>query len=167
MTRSGQPSPRIPNSPVARRNLIVELIRSSEVTSQQALEEALAAEGISVTQGTLSRDLDDLGATKARNFAGKLVYRVPDGDVVLRDGSARLERFSEELLVSVVAAQNLVVVRTPPGAAQFLASALDYGGVADVVGTIAGDDTILVVTPDDDRAAGLVDYLNGLAGTHS
>lgn len=164
MNESGDGRKHIPNTPVARRQRIVELIRTGEVTSQQALEAQLSLDGIQVTQGTLSRDLDELGATKVRDSAGRLAYRVADGDVVMRDGGSRLERLCEELLVSAAAAGNLAVVKTPPGAAQFLSSAIDYGGLDGVVGTIAGDDTILIVVGSVERARQLVDYFTGLAG---
>lgn len=143
-------------SRTARLRRIVELLETSTVHSQGELVELLAADGLRVTQATLSRDLDELGAVRIRDGRGGLVYAVPaeGGDPTPRlppgDGQAdgRLSRLAAELLVSADAAANLVVLRTPPGAAQFLASALDRAALADVVGTIAGDDTVLVIARD-------------------
>jgi transcriptional regulator of arginine metabolism len=137
----------------ARHRRIVELLETRRVRSQGELVALLGADGLRVTQTTLSRDLDELGAVKIRDRGGDLVYAVPaeGGDPTPRlppgDGEAagRLSRLAAELLVSADASANLVVLRTPPGAAQFLASALDRAGLPDVVGTIAGDDTVMVI----------------------
>jgi transcriptional regulator of arginine metabolism len=123
------------------------------VHSQTELAELLSGEGIQVTQATLSRDLEELGAVKVSG-----AYLIPeDGNRPLRSAEqapARLVRLLRELLTGVDASGNLVVLRTPPGAAQFLASALDRSGLPDVVGTIAGDDTILVVAREPGASAG-------------
>jgi transcriptional regulator of arginine metabolism len=141
----------------ARHARIVALIRGRSVRAQSDLADLLAAEGIQVTQATLSRDLDELGAVKVRTGDGASVYVIPeDGNAALRPAEgtpARLQRLLRELLTGVDASGNLVVLRTPPGAAQFLASALDRSGLIDVVGTIAGDDTILVVARDSTPSA--------------
>ena len=147
-----------------------------EVHSQTELADLLAAEGLRVTQATLSRDLVELDAMKVRASTGELVYAVPGegGDRRLAppasSGAAhqRLARLCGELLVSADASANLVVLRTPPGAAQFLASAIDRASLADVIGTIAGDDTILVVARDGltgaDVGATLAGYAAGDGG---
>jgi transcriptional regulator of arginine metabolism len=131
-----------------RHARIVELIRGHVVRSQTELVERLAGLHVQVTQATLSRDLEELGAVKV---GGR--YVIPeDGTRPLRDAEqapARLIRLLRELLTGTDASGNLAVLRTPPGAAQFLASALDRSGLTDVVGTIAGDDTIFVVARDD------------------
>jgi transcriptional regulator of arginine metabolism len=136
----------------ARQERIATLIRGSEVRSQAELVELLAADGIHVTQATLSRDLDELGALKVRKNDGPAVYLIPeDGNPVLlpsEQPTARLGRLLRDLLTGTDASGNIAVLRTPPGAAQFLASALDRCGFEEVVGTIAGDDTILVVARD-------------------
>ena len=108
----------------------------------------------STTQATLSRDLEELGAVKVRGTDGTAAaYVIPeDGQGPLRSAEQapdRLRRLLRELLTGADSSGNLVVLRTPPGAAQFLASALDRSGLPDVIGTIAGDDTILVVARDD------------------
>ena len=138
------------SSPVTRAGRharIVELIRGRTVHSQTELADLLAVDGVQVTQATLSRDLEELRAVKVGG-----VYVIPeDGLPALRpveQAPARLIRLLRELLNSVDVSGNLVVLRVPPGAAQFLASALDRSGLPDVVGTIAGDDTILVVARD-------------------
>jgi transcriptional regulator of arginine metabolism len=142
----------------ARHRHVVDLLHRHPVRSQVELAELLGGEGVAVTQATLSRDLVELGAVKVRHPDGGLVYAVPGegGDRTPRGGveqemlDARLTRLCEELLVTAEASANLVVLRTPPGAAQFLASALDHSVLPSVLGTIAGDDTVLVVTRDPD-----------------
>jgi transcriptional regulator of arginine metabolism len=134
---------------VARQARIVELITRTAIRSQAELANLLAAEGVEVTQATLSRDLEELGAVKLRGpDGGAPVYALPEDGHPMRasgSGTSRLTRLLGEMLVSVDASGNLAVLRTPPGAAQFLASAIDRAALHDVVGTIAGDDTILVV----------------------
>ena len=142
----------------ARHRRIVELLETRRVRSQPELARLLADDGVEVTQTTLSRDLDELGAVKIRDDGGGLVYAVPaeGGDTTPRvaaaggENGARLGRLAVELLVSAEGSANLAVLRTPPGAAQFLASAIDRSAAADVLGTIAGDDTVLLVSRDAD-----------------
>ncbi|HTZ42703.1 MAG TPA: arginine repressor [Jatrophihabitans sp.] len=139
-------------SRTARQARIVALLAEHAVSSQGELAELLAEAGIRVTQATLSRDLDELGAVKLRSpDGGQPTYVVPPDGAPLAPRRAddappqRLARLLAELLVSAEASGNLVVLRTPPGASNFLASALDRAGLGEVLGTIAGDDTILVV----------------------
>ena len=154
-----------------RQRRIVELLGQHPVHSQGELADLLVADGIEVTQATLSRDLVEVGAVKVRRDRA-LVYAVPgEGGEVAAVGSlgdsssARLRRTCEELLVSATAAGQLVVLRTPPGAANYLASAIDQTRDPDVVGTIAGDDTIMIVTEAPDRAVAVAERLLALAGT--
>ncbi|BBX52179.1 MULTISPECIES: arginine repressor [Mycolicibacterium] len=132
-----------------RQARIVALLSAQSVHSQSELAALLAADGIEVTQATLSRDLEELGAVKLRGADGGTgVYIVPeDGSPVrgVTGGTERVSRLLSDLLVSTDASGNLAVLRTPPGAAHYLASALDRAALPFVVGTIAGDDTILVV----------------------
>ena len=132
-----------------RQSRIVALLSAQSVHSQSELAALLAADGIEVTQATLSRDLEELGAVKLRGADGGTgVYIVPeDGSPVrgVTGGTERVSRLLSDLLVSTDASGNLAVLRTPPGAAHYLASALDRAALPFVVGTIAGDDTILVV----------------------
>jgi transcriptional regulator of arginine metabolism len=139
-----------PTSKTARHARIVSLIRDHPVRSQTELADLLSARGLAVTQATLSRDLEELGAVKVRaSDRTGAIYLIPEeGQAPMRaaeQAPARLQRLLRELLTGADASGNLVVLRTPPGAAQFLASAFDRSGLPDVVGTIAGDDTILVV----------------------
>jgi transcriptional regulator of arginine metabolism len=139
-----------PTSKIARHARIVALIRDRAIHSQTELADLLADDGLPVTQATLSRDLEELGAVKVRGTDGTApAYVVPEeGHGPLRSAEQapeRLRRLLRELLTGADASGNLVVLRTPPGAAQFLASAFDRSGLPDIVGTIAGDDTILVV----------------------
>ncbi|OQO91909.1 arginine repressor [Saccharomonospora piscinae] len=134
----------------ARRHArITELVAGMAIRSQTELARLLADDGIEVTQATLSRDLDELGAVKLRGAdSGAAVYVIPeDGSPVrgVQGGTARLSRLLAEFMVSADASGNLMVLRTPPGAAQFLASAIDRAALEEVVGSIAGDDTIAVI----------------------
>ena len=154
------------SSRAARQARIVALISTREVHSQGELAGMLAREGVEVTQATLSRDLDELGAVKLRGADGGAVrYVVPDDGSPVRGvtgGTDRLTRLLAELLVSADHSGNLAVLRTPPGAAQYLASALDRAALAEVVGTIAGDDTLVVVAREPLDGAGLATLLQAL-----
>ncbi|GAB3804114.1 arginine repressor [Micromonospora zhanjiangensis] len=156
-----------PSTRAARHARIVELIRGTPVRSQTELADLLAAEGVAVTQATLSRDLEELGAVKVRGGDGPAVYLIPeDGHRPLRDAEqapARLVRLLRELLNGTDASGNIAVLRTPPGAAQYLASALDRAGLPEVVGTIAGDDTVVVVARENVGGAALAEKLAGWA----
>lgn len=145
---SDLPPSKLPPTKAARHGRITELIRVGAIRSQAELATLLRAEGVHITQATLSRDLEELGALKLRGVdGGAPVYAIPEDGAAGRvsGGTGRLSRLFGELLLSHQASGNLVVLRTPPGAAQFLASAIDRAALADVIGTIAGDDTILVV----------------------
>jgi transcriptional regulator of arginine metabolism len=144
-----------PASKAARHARIVAVLAEHNVRSQAELAALLHDAGVTVTQATLSRDLEELGAVKLRSPDGGLpAYVVPEDGSPLTARSAvdappqRLARLANELLTSAEASANLVVLRTPPGAAQFLASALDRAALPEILGTIAGDDTILVVSRD-------------------
>ncbi len=151
----------------ARQARIAELIAAHPVTSQTQLAALLADGGIDVTQATLSRDLEELGAVKLRGTDGAPAsYVLPPENAPLRPAQAapaRLVRLLADLLTSAEGSANLAVLRTPPGAAQFLASALDKVGLPDVLGTIAGDDTLLAVSRDPDGGAALAERLRALA----
>ena len=140
-----------PVTKAARHAKISELVRSTPIHSQTVLVRLLADEGMAVTQATLSRDLEELGAVKLRGADGApATYVLPEeGAAPMRPSVAPpdlLVRRLQELLVGAEASGNLAVLRTPPGAAQFLASGLDRSGLPEIIGTIAGDDTILVIT---------------------
>jgi len=146
----------IPTTKTARQQLMIDLLNRNAVRSQGDLVDLLDAKGVVATPSTVSRDLVELDAVRVRNHEGNLVYAVPaeGGDRTPRapaDSAAaqtRLQRLSRDLLVSADASANLVVLRTPPGAAQFLASAIDHVAQPDLLGTIAGDDTVLLICRD-------------------
>ena len=146
-----------PGTKAGRHELVRELLATTAVRSQGDLARRLADVGVRVTQPTLSRDLEEMGATRTRDSAGVVRYVLPEeagsapppADDAGPRGTARLARLLAELLVSAEATAAGVVLRTPPGAAQFLASSLDRASLAEVAGTIAGDDTVLVLTRDD------------------
>lgn len=137
----------------ARHQLITEIIQREAIHSQVELLDRLTDEGVEVTQATLSRDLVEIGAEKVRQ-ARRLVYAVPaeGGERGMLSGGdgreasdVRLRRVASELLVDAESNGLLVVLHTPPGAASFLASAIDHTDLAPVLGTVAGDDTIVVI----------------------
>ncbi|MEU6137952.1 arginine repressor [Nocardioides sp. NPDC047086] len=156
----------------ARQSLIADIIWSKEIRSQTELSEALFAHGVNVTQATLSRDLDELDAVKVRAPSGALVYAVPGegGDRTAvapgesASGRSKLGRLARELLVSADGSGNLVVLRTPAGGAQYFASAIDRAEYPDILGTIAGDDTVLVIGREPKGGAALVNRFLSLAG---
>jgi transcriptional regulator of arginine metabolism len=143
----------IPATKTARQARIVALVTGGAIHSQAELAARLAEDGVQVTQATLSRDLVELGAVRVREGSGALVYAVPQAGADRSPASgitqevldARLASLCRELLVTAEASANLVVLRTPPGAAQYFASANDTSVLPAVLGTIAGDDTIMVV----------------------
>jgi transcriptional regulator of arginine metabolism len=141
----------------ARQARLAALIAATAVRSQTELARLLSAEGVQVTQATLSRDLEEIGATKVRGPDGALIYAVDVNLAPAESVRLPLGRLCEELLVSAEANGDLVVLRTPPGAAQLFASALDRASLPEIMGTIAGDDTVLVVcrSPLDDRPGGV------------
>jgi transcriptional regulator of arginine metabolism len=159
-----------PTTKAARHARIVAVLGAQAVRSHAELAALLDAAGLHVTQATLSRDLDELGAVKLRTpDGGAPVYVVPEDGSPLAARRAddappqRLARLVGELLTSAEASANLAVLRTPPGAAHFLASALDRASLPGVLGTIAGDDTILVVARDPAGGAALVQRFLALA----
>jgi len=152
-----------------RQAAILELVRHRVISSQEELRLLLREQGVEVTQATLSRDLEELGAVKLRGADGAPAsYVLPPENAPLRPAQAtsapaRLTRMLGALLVTAEGSANLAVLRTPPGAAQFLASAMDKVALPDVLGTIAGDDTLLVVSRVPDGGPALADRLRALA----
>lgn len=148
-------SPSIPLTKMARQARIADLVAEQAIASQAQLRDLLAAEGIEVTQATLSRDLLELKATKVRTPQGKPMYALPvDGGVRrVEDASdAQLQRWCQDLLVACDCVSHMVIVRTPAGAAQLLGAAIDRAVLDGVVGTVGGDDTILLVCRDEEAA---------------
>jgi transcriptional regulator of arginine metabolism len=126
---------------------VVSYVNQGLVHSQNDLVDLLADEGIDVTQATASRDLEDVGAVRGKDEKGEMRYLLIENSI---EPLARAARVSDELILSITASGNLVVVKTPPGGAHLLASALDRasqsGEMKSVIGTIAGDDTVLVIS---------------------
>jgi transcriptional regulator of arginine metabolism len=154
-----------PLTKTARQARIAAILARERVRSQEELAELLERyASVHVTQATLSRDLDELGVVRLRAAGGGLVYALPEepGGPGSRPGatlpppetppatpqSERLARYLGELLTSAEASANMVVLRTPAGAAQFLASIIDHAALPSVLGTVAGDDTVLIISRD-------------------
>lgn len=128
-----------------RQHRIGRLLVEHRVTNQAQLTELLAADGVTVTQATVSRDLEELGAIKVRVPGGDTVYAIPELPREQVSPQDHLRRVLGDWLVEVERSGDLVVLRTPPGSAHVVASAIDRNGLDGVVGTVAGDDTLLVI----------------------
>jgi transcriptional regulator of arginine metabolism len=131
------------SSVTARRAKAIALIKAGLIHSQSDLVKQLKKAGFVVTQATASRDLEEIGAVRGRSSSGESVYKISDSD---DESISRTMSVPSDLIISVEASGNLAVVRTPPGGAQLLASSLDHSGISEIIGTIAGDDTVLVVS---------------------
>jgi transcriptional regulator of arginine metabolism len=151
------------SSKVQRQATVARLIGDHEVTSQPQLIELLGTEGIEATQATVSRDLDDIGAIKVRVPSGNSVYAIPEFAPDRPAPAEQLRRVMGEWVAEVACSGNLIVLRTPPGCAHVVASALDRSRLDGLLGTVAGDDTLLCVAADADGGA-LADDLRDLAG---
>ena len=150
-------------SKVQRQAAIVRLVGDHEVTSQPQLIELLQAEDLEATQATVSRDLDDIGAVKVRVASGNTVYAIPEFAPDRLAPLDQLRRVMGEWVAEVACSGNLVVLRTPPGCAHVVASALDRSRVDGMLGTVAGDDTLLCIASDVD-GTNLAEELRRLAG---
>lgn len=157
----------VPRSMTARRLRIIEILEKHPIRSQAELMAHLVEDGIDVTQATVSRDLDELRAVKVEAADGEMVYAVPaeGGDPTPRPPDieavrgSKLARVGAELVSNVDFSGNLVILRTPPGAAQYLASTIDHTILTGVIGTVAGDDTVLLVTRALDGGADLAERI--------
>lgn len=169
-----------PTTKAARHALITQVLGRDRIRSQAELRQALAALGVVTTQATLSRDLVELRATKVRAAGGAQVYAIPEagapgqigithveGETLTDHTTSRLARWCADLLVTAEHAGPQVVLRTPAGAAQLLASAVDDAMLPGVLGCIAGDDTVLVITRDENVSAQVEDHLLALADPSS
>ena len=156
-----------PRTQAARRTRIVEILAACSIHSQEQLRTALAEDGFTVTQATLSRDLLELGAVKVPDGEGRGAYAVAPEQSSDRPEAAveatRLSRALHELAVSVDHSLNIVVVRTPPGGAQYLASAFDTAHWGSILGTVAGDDTVLIVTRGAEAGADVAESILAMA----
>jgi transcriptional regulator of arginine metabolism len=151
-------------SKVQRQQAIARLIGRRAVTNQPQLVELLAEDGIAATQATVSRDLDDLGAVKVRVPGGDTVNAIPEYEPNRIAPEDQLRRVMGEWVAEVRHSGNLVVLRTPPGCAHVVASALDRSGLPGILGTVAGDDTLLCIAEEGLGGATLRDHLRELAG---
>jgi len=131
---------------VQRQSLIIRLVGDHQVTSQPELIDLLAGEGIEATQATVSRDLDDIGAVKVRVPGGNTVYAIPEFAPDRIAPVDQLRRVMGEWVAEVAMSGNIVVLRTPPGCAHVVASALDRSRVDGLLGTVAGDDTLMCIS---------------------
>jgi transcriptional regulator of arginine metabolism len=145
----------------ARRREIRSLLASDSIETQRDLQVLVAEKGFDVTQATISRDLDALGAQRVRDNGG-FRYRISQGSEAVGVALGALHEAVDEFVESLATSGNLIVLKVPPGAAQLVASRVDAAGVGGVVGTIAGDDTILVVA---DEAVGADKVSRRLTGT--
>ncbi|MDP9404123.1 MAG: arginine repressor [Actinomycetota bacterium] len=151
-------------SKTQRQHRIAKLLEEQAVASQPELVRLLAAEGLRATQATVSRDLEDLGAVKVRVRGGETVYAIPE---LARERVApedHLRRVLGDWVVEVASSANLAVLRTPPGSAHVVGSALDRAGLPEIIGTVAGDDTVLVVASENAGGAKVAKRLSSLAG---
>lgn len=147
-----------------RQHRVARILAQQAVTSQAQVVDLLAAEGVVATQATVSRDLEDLGAVKVRSASGESVYAIPEEPVSRPSSDDHLRRVMGEWVVEVGHSGNLVVLRTPPGSAHVVGSAIDRAGLAGVLGTVAGDDTVLVVATERDGGRAVARSLSRLAG---
>ena len=167
-----------PGTKASRQAWVAATLAARPVRSQEELARLLAERGMPVTQATLSRDLEEIGAVRVRAGDGSLVYALPEepggpgsrpGGVGVPAGTepdpvrSRLSRTASELLISAESSANMVVLRTPAGAAQFLASVLDHASWPSILGTVAGDDTVLVIARDPAGGGALAAQLLALA----
>jgi transcriptional regulator of arginine metabolism len=151
-------------SRAARQHRIIQILEKAAVSSQQQLVDLLAEGGVEATQATVSRDLEEIGAVKVRAGGGDSVYAVPDLPKNRVAPEEHLRRVLGDWVVEVTSSANLVVVRTPPGSAHVVASALDRAGLPEILGTVAGDDTIIVVAVEDVGGSALAERLSSLSG---
>ncbi|MCJ7652229.1 MAG: arginine repressor [Actinobacteria bacterium] len=128
-----------------RQEAIIQKLKTGAVTSQRQLVEMLSREGFHVSQTTVSRDLEEMGLAKGRDANGRLRYGKAGSLHGSADPTRSLRRMAPDFLLTAEPTGNLVVIRTTVGNAQGLAAALDAAGLSGVAGTVAGDDTILVV----------------------
>ena len=147
-----------------RQHRIARLLEDQAVSSQSQLVELLAAAGVVATQATVSRDLEELGAVKVRIPGGAMAYAIPEQPTERAAPDDVLRRVMGEFVVEVASSGNLVVLRTPPGSAHVIGSALDRSGIPDVLGTVAGDDTLILVCSEQAGGASVAAALAELAG---
>lgn len=147
-----------------RQHRIASLLETGTVTSQQQLVEMLAETGVVATQATVSRDLEDMGAVKIRVRGGETAYALPELPTERVAPEAHLRRVLSEWLVEVAVSGQVVVLRTPPGSAHVVGSAIDRAGLPDVLGSVAGDDTLMVIASEKAGGKKVANMFTELAG---
>ncbi|MGE0180388.1 MAG: arginine repressor [Sphingomonas sp.] len=146
-----------------RLRILADLLRAGEVASQEEATARLADLGVAVTQATVSRDLEQLGAVKVKR-GGASRYALPD-QIGESDWSAgRLARILREWTVSIEAAGQMIVIKTPPGSAHLVASAIDHSDLPEVAGTVSGDDTLFIAVRDGHAIPALIARLQRMMG---
>jgi len=151
-------------SKTQRQHRILRLLEAHAIANQAHLVELLAAAGVEATQATVSRDLEEIGAVKVRVAGGDTVYAVPELPKDRLVPEEQLRRVLADWVVEISHSGNLVVLRTPPGSAHVVASALDRASVPGVLGTVAGDDTLLVVAAERSGGDKVAQRLSTLCG---
>jgi transcriptional regulator of arginine metabolism len=146
-----------------RQRLIADLIKAESVQSQEELVERLASSGVHVAQATISRDLDELGAVKVKR-SGVQCYAMPGEAISAELSQARLKRVFSDWVETAESSGCLIVLRTPPGSAHVVGNALDHAGWKEIAGTVAGDDTLLVVVRHGFEASEVLARMRELAG---
>ena len=150
----------------ARQYAIRQIINTTAVGTQEELKSLLVDRGFAVTQATLSRDLDEMHAVKQVAAGGGVSYSVPNEEAVFVGGEKVTDtlwaRVAADVVLAIEASANIVIVRTKPGAAQYLGSAIDRCGLSEVLGSVAGDDTIMVVSRNPVGGQALADALTDL-----
>jgi transcriptional regulator of arginine metabolism len=147
-----------------RQHRIAQILEGGTVTSQAQLVELLAESGVVATQATVSRDLEDMGAVKIRVRGGETAYALPELPTQRVAPEDHLRRVLSEWLVEVAFSGPVVVLRTPPGSAHVVGSAIDRAGLRDVLGTVAGDDTLMVIASAKAGGEKVADMFAELAG---
>ncbi len=147
-----------------RQQVLIRIIENAEVSSQTQLQKLLAKEGIKATQVTVSRDLEEVGAIKVRSSSGDTVYAIATFEPARRATNDQLRRVMSEWVAEVSNSGQMVVLRTPPGCAHVVASALDRAAPNGLLGTVAGDDTIICVATEGVGGKKLANELRSLAG---
>ena len=147
-----------------RQHIIKQLLAHNLVSSQDQLIDLLKEERIEATQATVSRDLDELGSVNVRVSGGTMVYAIPELPSEHHVHEDHLKRVLGEWVVGIGVSKNVVMLKTPPGSAHVVASALDRAGLETVLGTVAGDDTVMVVASQSYEGSVLAESLSQLSG---
>jgi transcriptional regulator of arginine metabolism len=147
-----------------RQHRILRILEEQPISSQAQLVQLLEAEGVVATQATVSRDLEEMGAVKVRIPGGTMAYAIPEHGRDRSGSDDHLRRLLGDFVLDVAHSANMVVLRTPPGSAHVVGSALDRASLDDVLGTVAGDDTLFLVCRESVGGAAVASRLAALAG---